>query len=333
MTTPAMNRVSYIGQNEVSFKASSEMLKNFLGIDISSNHVRKITEYVGGAVYNADKEEANKQYENIVNLDITNEKKEMVLYIMIDGAAINTRIEDKDGSTWRECKSAIAFTNKDLIKRKDGSKLILNKECISLVGSSDELKKYLLMIAVLKGYEEAEKTVIISDGATWIRNICKEIFPDALQILDLFHLKENIYTYAKYLYSEEKEYTKYAKTIINLIEQGKKETAIKKVKDVKDELPAGIVNIKTYIKNNYEKIDYPEYIKNGYYVGSGAIESANKVLVQRRLKQAGMRWSVDKSQTVVSLRAKVESNKWNEVMPIIEKQIEKDYLEKQKIVA
>lgn len=63
---------------------------------------------------------------------------------MIDGAAINTRIEDVNGSTWRECKSAIAFTNKDLIKRRDGSQIILQKECVSLVGSVEELRKYLL---------------------------------------------------------------------------------------------------------------------------------------------------------------------------------------------
>ena len=38
-----------------------------------------------------------------------------------------------------------------------------------------------------------------------------------------------------------------------------------------------------------DKIDYPEYMAQGYFVGSGAMESANKVLVQRRLKQAGMK--------------------------------------------
>lgn len=335
MTTIAMNRVAFIGQNEISFRAGSEMLNKFLGLEVCESQVRKITEYVGEAVYKSDTEKSNEKYDQIVKLNITNEQKGDVLYLMVDGAAINTRIEDENGSTWRECKSAIAFTNKDLIKRKDGSNLILNKECISLIGSSEELKKYLLMIAILKGYETAENTVIISDGATWIRNICKEIFPDAIQILDLYHLKENIYTYAKYLYEDEKEYTKYAETLINWIEQGKKDKALKKVKKEKinKKLPTGVVNLETYLNNNYEKIDYPKYIEQGYYVGSGAMESANKVLVQRRLKQAGMRWSVEKSQNVVSLRAKVESNRWEDVMPIIENKIEQDYIEKQQSVA
>ena len=333
MTVPAMEQVSFIGQNEISFKASSELLEKFLGIEISASNVRKVTEYVGEAIYKADKKEAEKKYDDIVKLNIKRERKDVILYVMVDGAAVNTRVEDENGSTWRECKSAIAFTNKDILKRKDGSSIILKKECISIIGKAEELKKNLLMIAILKGYETVGKTVILSDGATWIRNICKEVFPDALQILDLFHLKENIYSYAKYVYPVQKEYTKYAETLINYIEQGKKDKAIKKIKEPEEKLPIGIVNIKNYIKNNYDKIDYPEYIKKGYYIGSGAMESANKVLVQRRLKQAGMRWSVEKSQTIVSLRAKAESKRWNDVMPIIYNKIEEDYLKEHTTVA
>ena len=62
-----------------------------------------------------------------------------------------------------------------------------------------------------------------------------------------------------------------------------------------------------------DKIKYPEYRAKGYFVGSGAIESANKVIVQRRLKQSGMRWSVSGAQAVLTLRAKVESRLWYSV--------------------
>ena len=47
------------------------------------------------------------------------------------------------------------------------------------------------------------------------------------------------------------------------------------------------------------------------------IESGNKVVVQKRLKQAGMRWSKDGAQEIVALRAKYESNKWNDVRTLI----------------
>lgn len=68
-----------------------------------------------------------------------------------------------------------------------------------------------------------------------------------------------------------------------------KEKAIKILKKEKyDNLPAGVPNILGYINNNINKIDYKEYKEKGYFVGSGAIGSGNKIVVQRRCKQAGM---------------------------------------------
>lgn len=74
-----------------------------------------------------------------------------------------------------------------------------------------------------KKRETDEKLYILTDGATWIRNACKEIFPDAVQILDKFHLEENLYTFAKNKYGEDKsKYTKWVKTIMTYIESRKK---------------------------------------------------------------------------------------------------------------
>ena len=81
-----------------------------------------------------------------------------------------------------------------------------------------------------------------------------------------------------------------------------------------EKLPAGVVNLKSYITNKRDKINYSHYRESGWFVGSGAIESANKLIVQRRLKQAGMRWSVDGAQSLLTLRAKVESNLWHTVV-------------------
>jgi hypothetical protein len=54
------------------------------------------------------------------------------------------------------------------------------------------------------------------------------------------------------------------------------------------------------------------YKEKGYYVGSGAIESGNKVVLQKRLKLAGMRWNELPAQYLLSLRAKYESGLWLE---------------------
>jgi hypothetical protein len=66
--------------------------------------------------------------------------------------------------------------------------------------------------------------------------------------------------------------------------------------------PEGSASLAGYIKNNKARINYPLYKSLGYYIGSGLIESGNKSVVQQRYKQAGMRWSVQGVQYVLSLR-------------------------------
>ena len=320
MTREVMLEVAYYSQNQSSFSDGSAMLKRATGLEINQETAREITEKIGTLVFEADKKRAEHLVDNMHEIDMKNEseKANMTLYIMADGAAVNTRVEDENGSTWREGKTVIAFTDKNIIKRADGGNIIIKKECASFIGSAEEFRGYVLKTAVNAGYGKAKNVVMIADGAAWIRNMGNELFPDATQILDLYHLKENIYTYAKYKFAQnEKEYVAWAEDFICKIEKGKVADAINLLPK-SEELPSGVPNLRTYISNNLDKINYPEYREKGYFVGSGAIESANKVILQRRLKQAGMRWSVPGAQALLSLRAKVESNLWDkDVKPLL----------------
>ncbi len=316
ITKLMMVEMSFYAQNQVSFEHAKYMIKKNLNIETNAETIREVSEYVGKEIFEIDTKQAQNRYEKMYKLPMLTEreKQDNVLYILTDGAAVNTRVEDENGSTWRENKLVMAFTSKDMIKRPDGNHIITKKEYGAYIGSIEEFKKYMLNIAVKAGYCTIKEVVIISDGATWIRKACEEIFPDAIQILDKFHLEENLYTYAKYKYGEnEIEYTKWVKMIMNYIENGKKEEAIKILKEENYEnLPTAVPNVLGYVTNNIEKIDYKEYKEKGYFVGSGAIESGNKVIVQRRCKQAGMRWSVNGAQYILTLRAKWESNLWNQ---------------------
>lgn len=312
MTRKFMVEVAYFAQNQVSFGKASEWINRVYKMDVNEETIRTITEEIGKRIFEADTKKAEKTVEKIQSLDLSKDIGG-TLYIMIDGAAVNTRIEDENGSTWRENKLVMAFTDKDMIKRKDGGNIIVKKEYMPYIGNCEEFKKYALEVAVRAGYGKLAQTVVVGDGATWIRNMCDEIFPDAIQILDLFHLKENIYTYAKYLFNQDaSKYTPWAEVLIDRIEKGKADEALALIPQTK-KLPTGVVNIKTYIENNRDKINYTEYREKGYFVGSGAIESANKTIVQQRLKRAGMRWGVPGAQALLTLRAKDESHLWHEV--------------------
>jgi hypothetical protein len=70
-------------------------------------------------------------------------------------------------------------------------------------GSADGFKKFVRDVATRNHCFEYEKIVIVSDGATWIRAMCDELFPGPQQIPGCCHLAENIYGFGKHIFSNE----------------------------------------------------------------------------------------------------------------------------------
>ena len=315
MTREMMCEVAFWAQNQSSFKITETILKKIYGESVGATRIREVTDYVGKIVFEEDTREANQLYENLMNISFL-KNKEGILYIQMDGATLNTRTKDKDGSTWRENKLGLVFSSNNIHTRvnKKGEKIsrIMKKEYTSYVGSVDEFKKYLLACAVRNGYGEYKTTIVLGDGATWIRNMCEELFPDAIQILDLSHLCENTYEFAKALFkNDEAKYKPWAEDIIEKFKNSEISAIMKTLKLLKNrKLPKDTVNLYNYVSNNINKIDYKQYSEKGYYVGSGAIESGNKVVLQKRLKLAGMRWDEVTAQYLLTLRAKFESGLW-----------------------
>ena len=309
MTKAMMAETAFYGQNQGSFSAASEMIRRCMRLEVNRETVRQVSEYVGGKVHEADTARSDEAYENVGNMESA-EGRRGTLYIMTDGAQVNTRIEDEAGSTWRESKLVMVFSDRYIMEQKNRNNIILQKEYAAYVGSVDEFKKHVYRVALENEYGAYEKVVVIGDGAAWIRNMCNELFPEAQQILDKYHLCEHIYDYAKTLFNNAAEkYTSWAETVIEKIEDGKLAEALVMIEESAKN-GDGAAKLTGYIQNNTDKINYKYYEEQGWFVGSGAIESGNKVVLQRRLKQAGMRWGVDGAQSIVTLRAKWESRLW-----------------------
>ncbi|MFK7949909.1 MAG: hypothetical protein AB8G11_20130 [Saprospiraceae bacterium] len=60
--------------------------------------------------------------------------------------------------------------------------------------------------------------------------------------------------------------------------------------------------LKRYLENNRKRMNYPDFIKRGLLIGSGAIESAHRTVIQKRLKLAGQRWSIQGAKNMLNLR-------------------------------
>ena len=316
LTPNLMINTAYWAQNQGSYQEAEEAILRAYGVKVNDDTVRKVTNYVGNVVFQADCERANAAYEqlNQGKLNFPNRKKKGVLYIEADGAALNTRVKDNDGSTWRENKLGMVFSSDNIYtwtNHKGEKQRQLNKrEYIAYIGAVAEFKKHLLACALKNGYGKYEKTVLVSDGAAWIRNMKEELFPDAQQILDFYHLCENVNTYAKCLFDQDHEQCgNWAVATCTLLKKSKWQDVLNDLE--KRKKPTNCtVDLSGYIQNNIHNIDYAAYLQEGYFIGSGAIESGNKSVLQQRLKQAGMRWNVHTAQNLLSLRAKYKSNLW-----------------------
>lgn len=329
ITVPMMLEISYWAAKTGSYQDAEDFLKRAKGIQVSDDTIRQVVNYIGSLVFDEDiriAKECKKALDTKVP-DVSYSRPG-VLYLQTDGAALNTRTKDTNDSTWRENKLGLAFSSDNIYhwisSKGDPQHRILQREYISYIGSVQEFKYHLYALACRAGYGEYKETVLLSDGATWIRNIKEELFPDAQQILDLFHLKENTYSFAKLIFRDKKEkYEPWAKEVCARLECGKWRSVLADLEKYKD-FPTrqGTVNLYTYIDNNRDNIDYPTYREKGYFVGSGAIESGNKIVLQSRLKLPGMRWNVPTAQCMLALKAKIESGLWDStVIPFVTKKM------------
>jgi hypothetical protein len=317
ITPAAMLRIAYWAQNQSSYQRAEDAIYEVMRTRVNDDTIRQVTNFVGERIFINDCAKAVKAYSqlNEGKLAFSNDLRG-ILYIEADGAALNTRHTDDAGSTWRENKLAEVFSSRNIHywTDKNGKQRhnITKKEYVSYIGSATEFKKHILACALRGGYGRFKETVFLSDGATWIRNIVEEIFPDAQQILDYFHLCENVNTYAKHIFNmDESKYKSWAKDVCERLKDSGYRDVLLELKAFKDKKPSNCpVNLYGYISNNVNNIDYAVYEQKGYFIGSGAIESGNKLVLQDRLKRAGMRWNVNTAQAMLTLKAKAESNLW-----------------------
>jgi hypothetical protein len=350
ITPSAMLQIAYWATYLLSYHAAVDILKSLYNIDISYETVRSVTNDIGKIVFDEDIKKAENTFELYNKCKLKHYKNNHILYIETDGAMINIhnnedkiklldldfleKDETKKSKTgWRENKLGMVFSSDNMvIKSKkdtksdkdnfnedqiidddddDMSYKLLKREYVSYIGSVDEFQKLLFNCAIKNGYGQYGTTVLLSDGATWIRNMQQTYFCDAIHILDFYHLSEHIYEFAKNYFNENKEkYISWAKNAKKAFREGYYKKILPEIKKMQSKVKNSNFNFYNYIINNKDHINYLEYKKQKLYIGSGHIESGNKSVMQERLKRPGMIWTKDIAQNLLALRTKLKSNLW-----------------------
>ncbi len=169
------------------------------------------------------------------------------------------------------------------------------------------------------GMEAAEVWIGLSDGGNGLENFLRVNFPrEPVVILDFWHAAEYLGELARAWYGSDEEQVqgqvaKWCHTMKQRGGQGMlEELQALALPPRRPLVRAKHAAVLQYIGNNVHRMDYPTYVANGWFIGSGSVESACKTVVGQRLKLAGMRWGEDGTDDICHLRAlcKSEPTQW-----------------------
>ncbi len=161
-----------------------------------------------------------------------------------------------------------------------------------------------------------KRLVFVSDGATWIKNWIEDAFPKAICILDYYHACEHLHEFSSSIFTDKVKEKIWTDKQKEWLLKGAVKTVISNIKRVgkNNEAANGLIN---YYSKNKNRMKYQEYVKIGCgIIGSGAIESAHRTLVQKRMKQSGQRWSWKGAQHMLNLRVVRKNNDWNKIIEL-----------------
>lgn len=162
------------------------------------------------------------------------------------------------------------------------------------------------------GMDAAQQWIALTDGGNGLENFLDVNFPRAVKILDFQHAAGHLALFAKQfrqgtaadrLLAAWCHILKHAggEQMIRVLERLDRKKMSANVQEEQE----GLLN---YLRNNVHRMDYPNYLKRGWQIGSGAIESACKTVVNQRLCLGGMRWGEEGSDAVAHLRALYRSD-------------------------
>ena len=145
-----------------------------------------------------------------------------------------------------------------------------------------------------RGVDQASKVCAVMDGAEWIDGFLDWQCTDALRILDFAHAAEYVSTIGQLAQAAGTAFPHdwLTKHLHELKHQGP-EAVLHEVRRLRDEHPdvEEISKKVTYLEKREARMQYPHYQAAGWPIGSGMVESGNKVVMQARLKGAGMHWA------------------------------------------
>lgn len=303
----------------ISFAESSELVHELAGLTVDAKQVERTAEALGREIAGDERAVVEPAPPSAPTM-----------YLGMDGTGVPMRRAElqgragkqPDGSAkTREVKLVTVWTaesrDKDGTPVRDAGSVSYSAaiESAATADTDKTLSDFAQRVdrqARRCGFNQAQRRVVLGDGAPWIWNLADELFPGAIQIVDLFHAKGHLWDVAKAIYGAASELgEQWAKLRRDELDDGKIDNVLAALR-----VHAGSNDQARkclgYVTTNRHRMRYPEFRAQGLCTSTGVVEAGCKTAVGTRLKRAGMHWTVSGADAIIALRCCVLSGRFED---------------------
>jgi hypothetical protein len=308
-----------LGTEIPSYRRAVENFAELTKVGVSKSALGKLVKTYGGQMVLQQQAEAEAmvkapaQEELVVPRNMPQPDSE-VMAVSMDGALVNIR-----GEGWKEVKTVAISAVETVSDEQSGQReaRLSRHSYRAGIWEAKDFAKQQWAEGCQRGLERAQQIVSVNDGAVWIWLIVQMCWAPCVEILDWWHAVEKLWEAASALLeNDETEPALWMETQKSYLWRSQLAQVIRSIRQLcprGQPLPEKVRSAVGYIFNNRQRMRYKQFRQAGYPIGSGTVESACKLVMQERMKQAGMRWSRDGAQAMLALRSVLLSDRWDQV--------------------
>jgi hypothetical protein len=311
--TPGAQEVVALGGTQEAFgKAAEWTLQKMAGIRLSESTVQRTTEAAGERL--AQQLQEGKVFGSKTVWDWHRDASgKTCAYLSVDATGIMMQGPGAAKTEGRMASVGMIYNpqprqpeDEELSKPCDGVRYLAGLYTL------DELGLQMRRQAAHVGVGAAERWIALTDGGNGLEDWIEVNFPLAVKILDFRHASEYLADFAKKYRPGEEAEGLLATWCHRMKHEGGsailQELEALNLRKMTKEARAEHARAANYIRNNVARMNYPEYLRQGWQIATGAVESACKTVVNQRLCLGGMRWGEGGSDAVCHLRALYRSD-------------------------
>jgi hypothetical protein len=317
--SPGLTRMNDRAAAAAPFAKAAGLLDDLAGVHLTVKRVERAAEASGTAKARQSRERAALiSGRKLVPLPPPAAVPDK-LYGAIDGTGVPMRASETAGregkgedgrARTREVKLAVFFTQDEL---DDDGYPVRDPGSSSYIATFEPAHAFADLVkaeGIARGADHARQLTILGDGAAWIWGIAAAQFPEATQIVDLYHAREHLHSLTRsleFMLGDRKDEWLAARLedldhgYIDGIEAAVRQYPLEGVK--KDEAGKEL----GYFLNNAPRMRYKWFRSRGLFVGSGLVESGCKAVIGQRLKLSGMHWTIRGADAITALRCEQAS--------------------------